>query len=163
MLEKFLTTEGEDFERFLSTSPESSVPEAERKAPEAYRYQKVSPLHPGSTPWRVYLADTRQAGSLLMRSQLDCHDPRLPGDGVFDIKTRACVPIRHDRANYLANSMYDISKEKGLTQSIERELYELARSGMLKFSLQVRIGAMDGIFLAYHNTQRIFGFQYLPL
>ena len=34
---------------------------------------------------------------------------------------------------------------------------------MLKFSLQVRIGDMDGIFLAYHNTTRIYGFQYLPL
>lgn len=36
-----------------------------------------------------------------MRSQLDCHDPRLPGTGTFDIKTRACVTVRHDRANYL--------------------------------------------------------------
>lgn len=68
-----------------------------------------------------------------MRSQLDCQDPRLPGDGVFDIKTRACVPIRHDRGNYVANSVYNISKEKGLRQSYERELYELARSGMLKY------------------------------
>jgi hypothetical protein len=29
--------------------------------------------------------------------------------------------------------------------------------------MQVRIGDMDGIFLAYHNTARMFGFQYLPL
>jgi hypothetical protein len=35
-----------------------------------------------------------------MRSQLDCYDPRLPGTGVFDIKTRACLSLRHDRANY---------------------------------------------------------------
>ena len=28
---------------------------------------------------------------------------------------------------------------------------------------QVRIGNMDGIFVAYHNTSRLFGFQYVPL
>lgn len=30
-------------------------------------------------------------------------------------------------------------------------------------SLQVRIGNMDGVFVAYHNTARLFGFQYIPL
>ena len=35
-----------------------------------------------------------------MRSQLDCIDPRLPGTGVFDIKTRAAVPIRLDVLNH---------------------------------------------------------------
>lgn len=34
---------------------------------------------------------------------------------------------------------------------------------LIKDSFQVRIGGMDGIFLAYHNTSRIFGFQYVPL
>ena len=35
-----------------------------------------------------------------MRSQLDCWDPRLPGSGYFDIKTRAVVAIRRDLKNY---------------------------------------------------------------
>jgi len=35
-----------------------------------------------------------------MRSQLDCGDSRLPGTGVFDIKTRAALPIRLDLFNY---------------------------------------------------------------
>ena len=35
-----------------------------------------------------------------MRSQLDCVDNRLPGTGVFDLKTRAAVPIRLDMLNY---------------------------------------------------------------
>ncbi len=45
----------------------------------------------------------------------------------------------------------------------------VSTTGTLTFSLfpstsfQVRIGAMDGIFVAYHNTARIYGFQYLPL
>ncbi|WVQ97270.1 hypothetical protein IAU59_004381 [Kwoniella sp. CBS 9459] len=144
ILEKMLTSESSsDFKRFLNSSPEFAVLEAERTEKEAYRYQ--------------------QMGSLLMRSQLDCYDPRLPGSGVFDIKTRAALPIRYDRANYLANSAYDISKERGYSQSYEREYYDLMRAGMLKFSLQVRIGGMDGIFLAYHNTSRLFGFQYVSL
>lgn len=29
-------------------------------------------------------------------------------------------------------------------------------------SFQVRIGDMDGIFVAYHNTDELFGFQYVP-
>ena len=29
--------------------------------------------------------------------------------------------------------------------------------------MQARIGNMDGVFVAYHNTARIFGFQYIPL
>ncbi|WVW82431.1 hypothetical protein I302_104441 [Kwoniella bestiolae CBS 10118] len=78
-------------------------------------------------------------------------------------RTRACLPVRHDRANYQANSVYDIWKDRGYTQSYEREYYDLLRAGMLKFSLQVRIGGMDGIFLAYHNTSRLFGFQYISL
>ena len=81
--------------------------------------------------------DILQGHKLMMRSQLDCYDPRLPGTGVFDIKTRACWPIRHDRANYMvsrqlcqrdsaeplmqANSVYEIWKEQGWAQSYERE------------------------------------------
>jgi hypothetical protein len=33
----------------------------------------------------------------------------------------------------------------------------------LMISLQARIGGMDGIFVAYHNTKRLTGFQYLPM
>ncbi|KAL1405848.1 hypothetical protein Q8F55_007526 [Vanrija albida] len=143
ILEKLLTAEKDDFARFLTTSPESAVPESERTEREAYCYSRSS--------------------SLLMRSQLDCQDDRLPGNGTFDIKTRACMPIRMDRANYKKNSDYDISNLLGYTESFEREYYDLTRSGMLKYSLQARIGQMDGIFVAYHNTVRCFGFQYLPL
>ena len=30
-------------------------------------------------------------------------------------------------------------------------------------SFQARIGNMDGVFVAYHNTSELFGFQYIPL
>lgn len=41
-----------------------------------------------------------QTDSFVMRSQLDCQDRRLPGTGVFDIKTRACISLRMDILNY---------------------------------------------------------------
>jgi hypothetical protein len=93
ILEKRLTTETDDFNRFLRSAPESAVPQDERTEREAYRYRKV--------------------GSLLMRSQLDCHDPRLPGHGVFDIKTRACLPIRHDRANWIVSWLGSVQRCSG--------------------------------------------------
>jgi Mitochondrial protein Pet127 len=41
-----------------------------------------------------------QTKDFVMRSQLDCQDQRLPGTGVFDIKTRACLSLRMDILNY---------------------------------------------------------------
>lgn len=68
-----------------------------------------------------------------MRSQLDCQDPRLPGTGVFDIKTRASLPIRIDLLNYEENSGYLIRQMHGLIESFEREYYDLIRSAFLKY------------------------------
>ena len=64
-------------------------------------------------------------------------------------------------------------------ESFEREYYDLIRSAFLKyryenlnlsnqmnsnlFSFQVRIGNMDGVIVAYHNTARMFWLQYIPL
>ncbi len=39
----------------------------------------------------------------------------------------------------------------------------MIRSAFLEYSFQARIGNMDGILVAYHNTARIFGFQYISL
>ena len=33
----------------------------------------------------------------------------------------------------------------------------------MKYGLQAKIGRMDGVIVAYHNTVEIFGFQYIPL
>lgn len=68
-----------------------------------------------------------------MRSQLDCQDTRLPGTGVFDIKTRACVPTRLDVLNYEEHAGYLIKKQHGLFESFEREYYDLIRSAFLKY------------------------------
>lgn len=82
----------------MTSSPESAVPEEERQQREAYHYSKVGIILAPKVD--VALTIVRKARSLLMRSQLDCKDGRLPGKGTFDIKTRAALVIRHDRANY---------------------------------------------------------------
>lgn len=64
----------------------------------------------------------------------------------------------HNHNNYLS---YKLHRSFGLYESFEREFFDLCRSALLKYNFQVRIGDMDGIMIAYHNTAEIFGFQYL--
>lgn len=37
----------------------------------------------------------------------------------------------------------------------------MTRSAFIKYNMQVRIGRMAGIFVAYHNTKEMFGFEYI--
>ena len=37
------------------------------------------------------------------------------------------------------------------------------RGGFLKYIMQMKIGQMQGAAVAYHNTQKIFGFEYIKL
>ena len=142
MMEKMLTLGKADFERYRLSNPEQISPE-ERATPEAFHYTA--------------------AGKFLMRSQLDACDKRLPGTGMFDLKTRAVVAVRMDAKNYMTGRDYEIRYRHGEYESFEREYFDMIRSAFLKYSLQVRMGRMDGVFVAYHNTQRIFGFQYISL
>ncbi|KAJ3492829.1 hypothetical protein NLG97_g5122 [Lecanicillium saksenae] len=141
-MEKLLTLPKEEFEKYKKTKS-YQLTEEEKNADEAYHYTTF--------------------GDFMMRSQLDAHDPRLPGTGVFDLKTRAVVTVRMDVTDHEKGAGYEIRNQFGQWESFEREYYDLIRSAFLKYSLQVRMGRMDGIFVAYHNTQRIFGFQYIPL
>jgi hypothetical protein len=141
-MEKLLTLSKSDYERYRK-SDSRQISEEERNLPEAYEYTAM--------------------GDFLMRSQLDAYDPRLPGTGMFDIKTRAVSSIRMSTSDYKPMLGYEILSHQGKWESYEREYYEMMRSTMLKYMLQARMGRMDGIFLAYHNVQRIFGFQYMPI
>ncbi|KAL8732014.1 MAG: hypothetical protein Q9181_004091 [Wetmoreana brouardii] len=141
-MEKLLTLRTEDFERYRKSSPDK-VPKEEQSAPESYHYSTM--------------------GDFIMRSQLDAHDPRLPGTGMFDLKTRAVVSVRMDASNYEEGKGYQIRSRQGAWESFEREYFDMIRAAFLKYSLQVRMGRMDGIFVAFHNTDRIFGFQYISL
>lgn len=135
-LERLLTMEKDEFKRLLKDHP--SPPKIEDLDGYAHTI----------------------AGDILIRSQLDCQDPRLPRRS-FDLKTRATLPIRMDVANYQSHLKYHLTHSHGLYGSFEREFYDMCRSALLKYNFQVRIGNMDGIFVAYHNTAEIFGFQYL--
>ena len=141
-MEKLLTNPADEFERYRKSNPEEA-PREDDSGPKSFHYSKQ--------------------GSVLMRSQLDAYDPRLPGTGVFDLKTRAVVSVRMDSAEYEQRSGYQIRYPHGEWESFEREYFDMARATMLKYSLQVRMGRMDGIFVAYHNVERIFGFQYISL
>ncbi|KAJ4350559.1 hypothetical protein N0V95_004665 [Ascochyta clinopodiicola] len=140
-LEKLLTSERAEFERYRRSNPEQTPDES--ASARCFHYTKQ--------------------GSILMRSQLDAQDPRLPGAGIFDLKTRAVVSIRMNHKEYQEGLGYQLRYAQGEWESFEREFYDMTRATMLKYSLQARMGRMDGIFLAYHNIERIFGFQYLSL
>ena len=99
--------------------------------------------------------------SMLVRSQLDCYHKNVD-KGFFDLKTRAVLSIRLSVADHKANTWYKIVKKQGQFLSFEREYYDMIRSAFLKYYFQVCIGNMAGIFVAYHNTNEIFGFQYIP-
>ncbi|QRV86472.1 mRNA degradation protein [Ceratobasidium sp. AG-Ba] len=143
MLEKLLTLPREDFDTLLQKSPTALENESVLPEREAYRYST--------------------SNSMVLRSQLDCVDSRLPGSGIFDLKTRAAISVRQDVWNVEIGSGYQIRSLTGPFESFEREYYDLCRSALLKYSFQARIGDMDGVFVAYHNTSRMFGFQYIPL
>ncbi|KAK2809749.1 hypothetical protein FQN50_003594 [Emmonsiellopsis sp. PD_5] len=140
-MEKLLTVTTEEFERYRKSS--SDKLSLDSVAPETYHYTTCE--------------------DFLMRAQLDAYDPRLPGTGMFDLKTRAVCSIRMNVRRHDRGLGYQIKDRFGEFESFEREYFDMIRAAFLKYSLQVRIGRMDGIFVAYHNIERIFGFQYVPL
>lgn len=81
----------------------------------------------------------------------------------FEIKTRSIAPIRYDVVNYKDYLDYDLTSYLGLISSYEREQYDMIRGAFMKYYYQLKIGAMDGLFISYHNTLNTFGFEYLPL
>jgi hypothetical protein len=141
-MEKLLTLPKEEYEKYRRVNSHQ-ISEEERNADEAYHYTGL--------------------GDFMMRSQLDAYDPRVPGTGMFDLKTRAVISIRMDVRGYEKGLGYELRHRHGNWESYEREYHDMIRAAFLKYSLQVRMGRMDGIFVAFHNTQRIFGFQYIPL
>jgi hypothetical protein len=105
-----------------------------------------------------------KAGNMLLRSQIDCRGEDIDGKPIiFELKTRATAPLRYDIGNYIDYLDYSIVKFKGQHSSFEREFYDLVRGGFLKYIMQMKIGRMQGAAIAYHNTQKIYGFEYIPI
>jgi len=115
---------------------------------------------PREIPQDVYLYKT--IGPFCLRSQIDCWHPDLPGPNkYFDLKTRATHAIRVDCANHMKHSTYTLSNLVGSEASYELEYYDMIRSVFMKYSFQMKIGNMGGVFVAYHNTQQLLGFEYI--
>ncbi|KAG0143402.1 hypothetical protein CROQUDRAFT_109236 [Cronartium quercuum f. sp. fusiforme G11] len=142
VLEKFFVLPHEKFSQLLKKNRDS-VDLNETRVREAYAFGKTN--------------------LMMTRSQLDCQHAYLPGNGTFDIKTRATIAVRHDRLNHANAAGYQIRSSQGPLESFEREYLDLIRSAFLKYQFQARLGQMDGCFVAYHNTQRVFGFEYVPI
>ncbi|KAJ2795327.1 hypothetical protein H4R20_005921, partial [Coemansia guatemalensis] len=145
--DSILSILGKSLEKLLTSSPK-----------EFEKYKKENSWKVKDIPEETYHYAT--FGDFALRSQLDCRDPRLPRKS-FDLKTRGSLAVRMDLENYEVSKGYQINTMKGRLQSFEREYYDMARSAFLKYNFQTRIGNMDGIFVAYHNTARMFGFQYI--
>lgn len=148
-----LLSMGKILERSMTLSPE--------------QFKKV--LLKGSNPTAADMIDDdhhrfmKLNNEICLRSQIDCHDfhPETGEPFVFEIKTRSVCPIRYDLFNYEDYLDYRITNYRGLHSSFEREYYDLIRGGFLKYCFQLKIGRMDGAFIAYHNTREIFGFEYV--
>jgi hypothetical protein len=142
LLEKLLTVDKPTFSRYLLTHE--------------------NPMSKEDDSTNVY--NYTAFGNIMVRSQLDAFDPRITGSGVIDVKTRACAGVRLD---YLERNKimkaYEKRRNLGKWESYERERYDLIRTMMMKYSLQVRLGRMSGVFIAYHNISRLFGFEYMSL
>ena len=150
-LERHLTFEGEDFNRiFVKQRDKDGNP-----LPNQYTIDEIQ-----ESEAHAFM----KTGSLLLRSQLDCEDLTVRSNKkVFDLKTRATLPIRLDVGNYKNYTDYKLTSKNGLFNSFEREFYDMGRAAFLKYSFQCRIGDMGGVMVAYHNTQEIFGFEYIPV
>ncbi|CAO1623237.1 unnamed protein product [Parajaminaea phylloscopi] len=156
-MEKWLTASPEDYSTYLRVVRGAKVDaEEQRRATEAASEQ-VAP-----EPEKEAYHYARTGKAFVMRSQLDCTDDRLPRK-TFDLKTRAVASVRFDRANWSQAGGYQINHLNGLWESFERERYDMSRSAWLKYYFQARIGNMDGIFVAYHNAAKCFGFEYFPV
>ena len=94
-----------------------------------------------------------RSGKMLLRSQIDTRGTDENGNPiVFELKTRACAPLRYDISNYIDYLDYEVGKFRGIHSSFEREYYDLIRGGFLKYIMQLKIGQMQGACIAYHNT-----------
>jgi len=134
---------------------------------DADEFREITGLKPGTTPQKDDEEDYFKYSlfnNILLRSQIDCGGIDENGnERVFEIKTRAAAVLRYDIENYIDYLGYQIIKKVGKHSSFEREYYDLIRGGFLRYIMQCKIGGMDGAFIAYHNTQKIFGFEYIKL
>ncbi len=79
------------------------------------------------------------------------------------MKTRAVAAIRYNLENYKAFNGTQLRTLRGVSDSYEREFYDMVRSVFIKYALQLRIGRMSGALIAYHNTAEMLGLEFVTL
>lgn len=157
-MEKMLTTPGQFFEDHYVLDPRTNKPRKELQGKSTRSAGK------NMVGYEEDYFRYMKSGDLLLRSQIDCRGVDNEGnDVVFELKTRATSVLRYEIYNYIDYLDYEIVKYKGKHSSYEREFYDLIRGGFLKYIMQCKIGRMSGAVVAYHNTQKIFGFEYITL
>jgi len=137
-LERRLTMTDAEFQNLLKVNGNKSV----QLPPEYHLYKSIGPF--------------------LFRSQIDCAHPNLPGKFKFyDLKTRATQAIRIDFDQLEGKCSYTLSTLIGKEASYETEYFDLLVSKFMKYSFQMRIGNMAGVFLAYHNVLHLLGYEFV--
>ena len=175
-MEKFLTRTPREFLGLTRTIPDPAVVASEHER-EAYRYAKVS--------FRFILSVFR---IIFLHSQTSSFYARNLTVSIIVSLELGCLISRHARSR-LYGMIFLTSKRTPATRSALSKVllralrksittsYDLRSLSIGKFlpgwvvvviphetcSFQARIGNMDGVFVTYHNTERIFGFQYVPL
>lgn len=150
---------GNSFERMLTTAPDDFMAKFVRDT--AKGEEKGGGMVRGPCADEEQFYHFSVASSLLMRAQIDCRDAKT--GKVFDVKTRAVAPIRYNLMDYKTHRLHRLKALRGVSDSYEREFYDMVRSVFIKYAFQLRIGRMSGALVAYHNTSELLGFEYLPL
>lgn len=135
-MEKLLTTEADEFKRFLVDAEDPAPSEAGHR--QAYHYSLVRlrslwtaisrRARPSQRAIRLLTHPSGghlsriQTDKMVLRSQLDATNEHLPNK-TFDLKTRGTVAIRQDRLNYEESAGYTIDRLQGEWESFEREYY----------------------------------------
>lgn len=143
-IERMLTTSADEFERTFvrdNPLPSDAVARPSGDGEQFYHYS--------------------QASQFLLRAQIDARNP--DNDEVFDVKTRAVAAIRYNLDNYADFRGTRLRSLRGVSDSYEREFYDMVRSVFIKYALQLRIGRMSGALIAYHNTAEMLGLEFVDL
>ncbi|TIA90056.1 hypothetical protein E3P99_01762 [Wallemia hederae] len=170
-LEKQLTMDPEEFSGLLRANPLTDAVKSKMNEREAYHYSKVGVgvmikillMSPGQQ-------DPDALATRRLRYQTAAQDIRYQDESCCGCEAghtqlQGWRWIQHQEVSRSVR----IIRTRVLRYGQERFLeVQVSASNsfstqLKKDSLQARIGAMDGIFVAYHNTRRIFGFQYVPL
>ncbi|KIY67476.1 hypothetical protein CYLTODRAFT_454432 [Cylindrobasidium torrendii FP15055 ss-10] len=100
--------------------------------------------------------------TFLIQSRPSFQDLRLPGAGLFNLRTRTIYPVRRDILDAAPYKLpHRIDSNIGRRRSFEHEQFDLLRSELINYCVYAHLADTDGALVAYHNTSHIFGFEYL--